>query len=53
VRAKTSRHRSAPAVHDLAGASVVTMKVRTVIPGSRNAAISDCTDCGALKKVLL
>jgi hypothetical protein len=29
------------------------MKVRTVMPGSRNAATSDCTDCGALKKVLL
>ena len=31
----------------------MAMKVRTVMPGSRNAAISDCTDWGALKKVLL
>jgi hypothetical protein len=31
----------------------MAMKVRTVIPGSRNAAISDCTDWGALKNVLL
>jgi hypothetical protein len=54
VRANTRRHRvsagrsmASPAVR------VVTMKVRTVMPGSRNAAISDCTDWGALKKVLL
>ena len=32
--------------------SVAATKVRTAIPGSRNAATSDCTDCGALKKVL-
>ena len=29
------------------------MKVSTVMPGSRNAAISEVTDWGALKKVLL
>ena len=34
-------------------ASVVATSVSTVIPGSRNAAISEVIDWGALKKVLL
>ena len=54
VSAKTSRHSvSAGRSMRSSNGRVVTMKVRTVIAGSRNAATSDCTDWGALKKVRL